>query len=91
MQVYNLINQSNLILLHQKIKFYKDYFDITFDINESDIGFLPLTLNYYIKNNLLSQVDELAKILEKKKLPNIKLMKWQIYQALMNPCLADEP
>ena len=30
--------------------FYKDYFEITFDINKSDIGFLPLTLNYYIKN-----------------------------------------
>ena len=53
--------------------FYKDYFEITFDINESDIGFLPLTLNYYIKNNLLSQVDELAKILEKN---NKKLIVW---------------
>ena len=53
--------------------FYKDYFEITFDINESDIGFLPLTLNYYIKNNLLSQVDELASIL---KIRNKKLIVW---------------
>jgi hypothetical protein len=54
-------------------EFYKDYFEITFDINESDIGFLPLTLNYYIKNNLLSQVDELASILENRKK---KLIVW---------------
>ena len=53
--------------------FYKDYFEITSDINESDIGFLPLTLNYYIKNNLLSQVDELASIL---KIRNKKLIVW---------------
>ena len=53
--------------------FYKDYFEITFDINKSDIGFLPLTLNYYIKNNLLSQVDGLAKILENN---NKKLIVW---------------
>jgi hypothetical protein len=53
--------------------FYKDFFEITFDINESDIGFLPLTLNYYIKNSLLSQVDELAKILDKN---NKKLIVW---------------
>ena len=53
--------------------FYKDYFEITFDINESDIGFLPLTLNYYIKNNLLSQVDGLAKILDN---INKKLIVW---------------
>ena len=32
-----------------------------------------MTLNYYIKNNLLSQVDELAKILEKN---NKKLIVW---------------
>jgi hypothetical protein len=53
--------------------FYKNYFEITFDIKESDIGFLPLTLNYYIKNNLLSEVDALAKILEKN---NKKLIVW---------------
>jgi len=53
--------------------FYKDYFEITSDINESDIGFLPLTLNYYIKNNLLSQVDELGSLLEDRKK---KLIVW---------------
>ncbi len=40
--------------------FYKDYFKIANNIKESDVGFLPLTLNYYIKNNKLSLVDEMA-------------------------------
>ena len=40
--------------------FYKDYFKIVENAKESDVGFLPLTLNYYIKTNKLYLVDEMA-------------------------------
>jgi hypothetical protein len=49
----------------QDFLFYKNYFEITSDICKSEIGFLPLTLNYYIKNNHLAKVDKLAGDLEK--------------------------
>ena len=40
--------------------FYKDYFVLTDIPNDSDVSFLPLTLNYYINNKLLEKVDDLA-------------------------------
>ena len=45
--------------------FYKNYFKIVEDIKESDVGFLPLTLNYYIRNNRLNLVDEMAELMNK--------------------------
>ncbi len=45
--------------------FYKDYFKIVENTIESDVGFLPLTLNYYVKNNKLSLVDNMADLMEK--------------------------
>ena len=46
-------------------QYYKDYFTITDDILKSDIGFLPLTLNYYINNRKLGLVDNFAEKLKK--------------------------
>jgi len=44
---------------------YKDYFKIVENTIESEVGFLPLTLNYYVKNNKLSLVDKMADLMEK--------------------------
>ena len=41
-------------------QFYKNYFLLTDDVSKSEIGFLPLTLNYYINNKKLSLVNQLA-------------------------------
>ena len=40
--------------------FYKDNFILTDNAEESDVGFLPMTLNYYIKYNQLYEVDKIA-------------------------------
>lgn len=45
--------------------FYKTYFELIDDINEADVGFLPLTLNYYINNNNMELVDSFVKKMDK--------------------------
>lgn len=44
---------------------YKDHFKIVTNTIESDVGFLPLTLNYYVKNNKLNLVNEMADLMNK--------------------------
>ena len=40
-------------------KFYKHLFILTDDLVDSDIVFLPMTVNYYINNNKLGLIDDL--------------------------------
>ena len=49
----------------ENFQFYKQYFIIVENPNKSDVGFLPLTLNYYVKNNKLDLVDEMAEMMRK--------------------------
>ena len=53
--------------------FYKKYFSITTIPSECDIGFLPLELNYYIKNSKIDLVDRLANTLDR---VNKRLLIW---------------
>ena len=46
-------------------QFFKTYFQLTDDINEAAVGFLPMTINYYIKNHKLEKVSELANKMER--------------------------
>jgi len=53
--------------------FYKTYFELTDDPNESDVAFLPMTLNYYINNNCMELVDSFADKMDKH---NKKVLIW---------------
>lgn len=44
--------------------FYKKYFSIVKSPDESNVGFLPLTLNYYISQNKLELISELANLMK---------------------------
>ena len=46
-------------LYEDGFNFYKSLFEFTREINEAQLVFLPLTLNYYVKHNKLMLVDEL--------------------------------
>jgi len=46
-------------------QFYKTYFELTDDPNEGDVGFLPMTLNYYINNNQMQLVDSFVNKMDK--------------------------
>jgi len=45
--------------------FYKEYFSIVDTPQESDVGFLPLTLNYYVNQHKLNLVIEQADLMGK--------------------------
>ena len=45
--------------------FYKDYFNIVESVKQSDVGFLPLTLNYYANNDKLKLVDKMADLMRR--------------------------
>ena len=47
-----------------EFKFYKKYFVITHDINDCEVGFAPLSLNYYLENNAFNKLDQLANTLD---------------------------
>jgi len=44
--------------------FYKKYFILVDTPEKSDVGFLPLTLNYYVNNRKLKLVNEMADLME---------------------------
>lgn len=54
-------------------QFYKAYYELTENPNEADIGFLPMTLNYYINNNSMKLVDSFVKKMDKH---NKKVLIW---------------
>jgi hypothetical protein len=54
-------------------EYHKSYFTITEDIRRADLAFLPLTLNYYIKNKALSKVK---KFINRAKRYNLKSYIW---------------
>ena len=45
--------------------FYKDYFKIVRNIKDCDVGFLPLTLNYYVKEKKIGLVNKMANLMKK--------------------------
>mgnify|MGYP000119620549 CR=1 FL=1 len=53
----------------QNFKFYKKYYTIVDNPDEADVCFVPFTINYYIKNNLLSIIDRLIDEMEYRKIP----------------------
>ena len=57
----------------ESFKFHKLYFTITEDIKKADVAFLPLTLNYYIKNKVLFKV---TKFIDRAKRYNLKSYIW---------------
>ena len=57
----------------ESFKFHKLYFTITEDITKADAAFLPLTLNYYIKNKVLIKV---TKFIDRAKRYNLKSYIW---------------
>ena len=57
----------------ESFKFHKLYFTITEDIIKADVAFLPLTLNYYIKNKVLFKV---TKFIDRAKRYNLKSYIW---------------
>ena len=48
----------------QDFIFFKSYFTITKDIKKADVAFLPLTLNYYIKNKNLFQAKNFINLVK---------------------------
>ena len=60
--------------LHEDgFNFYKTLFELTDEIDEAELVFLPLTLNYYIKHNKLALVD---KLISKSKLSSKPVFIW---------------
>ena len=57
----------------ESFKFHKLYFTITEDIKKADVAFLPLTLNYYIKNKVLFKA---TKFIDLAKRNNLKSYIW---------------
>lgn len=54
---------SDWLTWEKDFSFYKDYFSIVKSPQESDVGFLPLTLNYYVSQNKLNLVNEQADLM----------------------------
>ena len=43
-------------------EFYKKFFELCSNINDADVAFLPLTLNYYLNNNKINIVDDFVRM-----------------------------